>query len=104
MKTLIVAISLSLFSMGAFAQKKTAATDTKKVPAKTAQKVAVSYRCPVCGATADKAGNCTKDKDVAMVKVGDYYCPDCYMTSTKPGKCTMCNVEMKKMEATSAKK
>lgn len=99
MKTLIIAISFSLLSIGAFAQQKT--TTTKTAPAKTTQKstTADSYRCPVCGYTSDKKGNCTKDKDVALVKVGDYYCPDCYMSSTKPGKCTMCGVDMKKMEA-----
>jgi hypothetical protein len=101
MKTLIVAISFSFLSLGAIAQ-----STTKVAPAKPAQKAttaAVSYRCPVCGATVDKAGECSKDK-VAYVKVGDYYCPDCYMSQAKPGKCSMCGVDMKKMETATAKK
>jgi hypothetical protein len=100
MKTLIAAISLSLLSVTAFAQQKDMSTVK---PAATPKKAAApAYKCPVCGATSDKAGKCTKDKDVELVKVGDYYCPDCYMSSSKPGKCTMCGVEMKKMEASAS--
>ncbi len=102
MKTLAIAISFSLLSIGAFAQAKT----TKAIPAKAAKPAtatAVSYKCPVCGAVSDKTGECSKDK-VAYVKVGDYYCPDCYMSQAKPGKCSMCGVDMKKMETTTAKK
>jgi hypothetical protein len=99
MKKFVIALSLSLFSFGAFAQSttKAPAKDTKTTTA------SVSYRCPVCGATVTKAGECPKDK-VTYVKVGDYYCPDCYMSQAKPGKCTMCGVDMKKMETTTAKK
>jgi hypothetical protein len=96
MKTLFAAIIFSALSIGAFAQQ----TSTKKTaPAKTT--VADSYRCPVCGYTAIKTGDCPKDK-TSLVKVGDYYCPECYMTSKKAGKCTMCGVDMKKMEASTA--
>ncbi|MGP8215143.1 MAG: hypothetical protein ACLQQ4_06235 [Bacteroidia bacterium] len=101
MKTLVIALSFGLLSIGAFAQQ---STTTKTAPAKTAKvPEKVSYRCPVCGATSDKTGECPKDK-VAYVKVGDYYCPDCYMSSSKPGKCTMCGVDMKKMEASAPAK
>lgn len=98
MKTLIAIISFAFLSLGAFAQTKNTVPAPTPLPKTTA-----SYRCPVCGATVTKAGECPKDK-VNYVKVGDYYCPDCYMTSTKPGKCTMCGVDMKKMETASAKK
>jgi rubrerythrin len=90
MKTLFAAILFCSLSFGAFAQQ-TAATKTT-----TTTKVADSYRCPVCGYTGTKAGDCPKDK-TALVKVGDYYCPDCYMTSKKAEKCPMCGVDMKKM-------
>jgi hypothetical protein len=96
MKTLFAAIIFCSLSLGAFAQN--AATTPKAAAAKTA---AVSYRCPVCGYTATKAGDCPKDK-TTLVKVGDYYCPECYMTSTKAGNCSMCGVPMKKMEASAA--
>lgn len=100
MKTLFAAILFSTLSLGAFAQQKKA---VKPLPAaKVAPaKVADSYRCPICGYTGAKAGDCPKDK-VALVKVGDYYCPECYMTSGKAGKCNMCGVDMKKMEAATA--
>jgi hypothetical protein len=96
MKSLIALILFSSLSFGVFAQQTTAAktTATKATPAK----VADSYRCPICGYTALKNGDCPKDK-VALVKVGDYYCPECYMTNAKAGKCTMCGVDMKKMVA-----
>ncbi|HXB13321.1 MAG TPA: hypothetical protein VNZ45_15145 [Bacteroidia bacterium] len=97
MKTLFVAISFTLISIGAFSQ-----TTATKAPAKKGVATPVEYKCPMCGATSAKAGDCSKDK-IAMVKEGDYYCPDCYMSSAKPGKCSMCGVDMKKMEA-SAKK
>ena len=96
MKTLIAAVSLSLLSLTAFAQDKTTKTAAKPATEKTN----VSYRCPVCGASAAKAGECSKDK-TAFVKIGDYYCPDCYMSQSKPGKCSMCGVDMKKMETSS---
>lgn len=108
MKTLIAAISLSLLSIGAFAQSsakttgKSSTKTTSKTTAKTATASAI-YRCPTCNYSSDKAGECSKDK-IALVKVGDYYCPDCYMSQSKPGKCSMCGVEMKKMEAAPAKK
>jgi hypothetical protein len=98
MKTFIAAVSLSLLSLTAFAQDKTTKTAAKPAAAKTTASVA--YRCPVCGASAAKAGECSKDK-TAFVKVGDYYCPDCYMSQSKPGKCSMCGVDMKKMETSS---
>lgn len=94
MKTLVSVIAFSFLSLGAFCQQGTSKTTTKKAtPAAVA-----AYRCPMCTYSTNKAGDCPKDK-VGLVKVGDYYCPDCYMTSTKAGKCSMCNVEMKKMEA-----
>jgi hypothetical protein len=96
MKTLFAAIIFSAISFGAFAQQ----TSTSKTTAPAA-KAADSYRCPICGYTGTKAGDCPKDK-VALVKVGDYYCPECYMTNKKAGKCTMCGVEMKKMEPATA--
>ncbi|HTB33041.1 MAG TPA: hypothetical protein VK808_13510, partial [Bacteroidia bacterium] len=74
---------------------------TQKTAATTATKTGDAYRCPICGYTGTKAGDCPKDK-VALVKVGDYYCPECYMTAKKPGKCTMCGVDMKKMEPATA--
>jgi hypothetical protein len=95
MKTLFVAISLSIISFTAFSQT------AKTAPAKKVVPVLIEYRCPVCGYTSPKAGECSKDK-VTLVKAGDYYCPDCYMSSAKPGKCTMCGVDMKKMESSSA--
>jgi len=98
MKTFFAALSLSLLSLTSFAQDKTTKTAAKPATAKTT--ASVSYRCPVCGATSAKAGECSKDK-VGFVKVGDYYCPDCYMTQAKPGKCSMCGVDMKKMETVS---
>ena len=94
MKTLFTAIIFSVLSFGAFAQQST----IKKSTTITKTTVADSYRCPVCGYTSTKTGDCPKDK-VSLVKVGDYYCPECYMTSKKAGKCTMCGVDMKKMEA-----
>jgi hypothetical protein len=97
MKTLLVAISFSIISFGAFSQTKT----TKAAPVKKSVPLLVEYRCPVCGSTSAKAGECAKDK-VTLVKAGDYYCPDCYMSSAKPGKCSMCGVDMKKMETSSA--
>ena len=100
MKKLVIALSLSLFSLGAFAQSTTKTAPAKDTKTETAS---VSYRCPVCGATVTKAGECSKDK-IAYVKVGDYYCPDCYMSQAKPGKCSMCGVDMKKMETASVKK
>src|SRR5579862_5624854 len=96
MKTLFAAIIFCSLSLGAFAQQNSAKTNTS-----TTAKAADSYRCPVCGYTGTKAGDCAKDK-VALVKVGDYYCPDCYMTSKKAGKCSMCGVDMKKMESATA--
>jgi hypothetical protein len=95
MKTLFAAFIFCTLSFGAFAQQ----TTTNKTPGPV--KVADSYRCPICGYTGTKTGDCPKDK-VALVKVGDYYCPDCYMTAKKSGKCTMCGVDMKKMEAATA--
>jgi hypothetical protein len=92
MKTLFAAIIFCSLSLGAFAQQATA-TKTNT----TSTKATTTYRCPVCGYTSIKAGDCPKDK-TAMVKVGDYYCPECYMTSAKAGKCSMCGVDMKKME------
>jgi hypothetical protein len=100
MKTLFAIILLGTLSFGATAQQAT----SQQTPAKTATtttKVADSYRCPICGYTSTKAGDCPKDK-VSLVKVGDYYCPDCYMTAKKSGKCTMCGVDMKKMEPATA--
>lgn len=97
MKTLFAAIIFCSLSLGAFAQQ----TTTKKAATTSATKVADSYRCPVCGYTGAKTGECPKDK-TALVKVGDYYCPDCYMTSKKAGKCSMCGVDMKKMESATA--
>lgn len=88
-------------SFGAFAQSTNAASAAAAGQKATPAKVADSYRCPICGYTTTKAGDCPKDK-VTLVKVGDYYCPECYMTNKKPGKCTMCGVEMKKMEPASA--
>jgi rubrerythrin len=96
MKTLFAAIIFCTLSLGAFAQQ---ANSTSKATA--AKTTAASYRCPVCGYTATKAGDCPKDK-TTLVKVGDYYCPECYMTSTKAGKCSMCGVPMKKMEASTS--
>jgi hypothetical protein len=96
MKTFFAAIIFCSLSLGAFAQQ---ASSQKTTTTKTT--TAVSYRCPVCGYTGTKAGDCPKDKTV-LVKVGDYYCPECYMTSTKAGKCTMCGVDMKKMEPATA--
>jgi len=98
MKTLIAAILFSTFTLGAFAQQKATTKATATKTTAPATKAADNYRCPICGYTALKAGDCPKDK-VTLVKVGDYYCPDCYMTNTKAGKCTMCGVDMKKMEA-----
>ena|SRR5579863_2968754 len=95
MKTLFATIIFCSFSLGVFAQK--AATTKTTATAK----VADSYRCPACGYTTTKTGECPKDK-TALVKVGDYYCPECYMTSKKAGKCTMCGVDMKKMEPATA--
>jgi hypothetical protein len=99
MKTLFASVLFTTFSLGAFAQQATTTTGTTK--STVAPKMADSYRCPVCGYTSAKRGDCPKDK-VALVKVGDYYCPECYMTSGKPGKCTMCGVDMKKMEPATA--
>ncbi len=96
MKTLFAAILLSAMSFGAFAQQASTAKTTAPV-AKTAD----SYKCPVCGFTSTKAGDCTKDK-VTLIKVGSYYCPECYMTAAKAGKCSMCGVDMEKMEASAA--
>ena len=93
MKTLFAAIIFTSLSFGVFAQQTSASKTTAP-----AAKVADSYRCPICGYTGTKAGDCSKDK-VALVKVGDYYCPECYMTAKKAGKCSMCGVDMKKMEA-----
>lgn len=93
MKTLFAAILFCSLSLGALAQQ---ANSTIKVNAPVS-KAAVTYRCPVCGYTNTKAGDCPKDK-ITLVKVGDYYCPECYMTSSKAGKCSMCGVDMKKME------
>jgi predicted RNA-binding Zn-ribbon protein involved in translation (DUF1610 family) len=100
MKTLVTGIFLSVLSLTAFAQTSTT-TKTTKTTTTTTTKTTVAYRCPVCGTTVDKAGECPKDK-VTYVKVGDYYCPDCYMSQAKPGKCSMCGVDMKKMETASA--
>jgi len=94
MKTLFAAIIFCSLSLGAFAQQ----ASSQKT---TSTKVAISYRCPVCGYTGTKAGDCPKDK-TTLVKVGDYYCPECYMTSAKAGKCSMCGVDMKKMEPATA--
>ncbi len=94
MKTLIAVVSFGLMGLGAFAQSsthKTVTQTTKLTPHPAAQ-----YKCPMCGATSPKAGDCPKDK-IGMVKVGDYYCPKCYMTSTKAGKCEMCGVDMVQM-------
>jgi hypothetical protein len=101
MKTLIAVISFSLMGIGAFAQTAGGKTVTKT--SNYTPHPVVAYKCPVCGTSSPKAGDCTKDK-VAMVKVGDYYCPDCYMSSSKAGKCSMCGVDMKKMEATTGTK
>jgi hypothetical protein len=100
MKTLFAIILLGTLSFAATAQQ-TATTKAGTTKTTVAPKVADSYRCPVCGFTSAKAGDCPKDK-VTLVKVGDYYCPDCYMTATKAGKCTMCGVDMKKMEPATA--
>jgi hypothetical protein len=94
MKTLFAAIIFCSLSLGAFAQQ----ASTQKA---STTKAAASYRCPVCGYTGSKAGDCPKDK-TALLKVGDYYCPECYMTSSKAGKCSMCGVDMKKMEPATA--
>lgn len=91
MKKLLAAIIFCSFTFGAIAQQ--AATSTT---GKTNTRITTTYRCPVCGYTASKQGDCPKDK-IALIKVGDYYCPECYMTSTKAGKCPMCGVDMKKM-------
>lgn len=96
MKTLFVSIIFCSLSLGVFAQQ--AASSSKSTASKT---TVVSYRCPVCGYSSTKAGECPKDK-TNLVKVGDYYCPECYMTSTKAEKCPMCGVPMKKMEASAA--
>lgn len=95
MKTLFAAIIFCSLSIGVFAQQ------TSSQKAHASKTAAVSYRCPVCGYTSAKAGDCPKDK-VSLIKVGDYYCPECYMTSTKAGKCPMCGVAMKKMEPATA--
>jgi len=92
MKTLFAAIIFCSLSFGAFAQQATATKNST-----TSTKITTTYRCPVCGYTTIKTGDCPKDK-IAMVKVGDYYCPECYMTSSKAGKCSMCGVDMKKMQ------
>lgn len=92
MRTLIAVLAFSLLSLSGFAQKKATKHTVK------AEKTAVQYRCPQCGYTSAKKGECPKDK-IDLVKAGDYYCPDCYMTSAKPGKCPMCGVDMKQMEA-----
>ena len=97
MKTLFAAILFCAFSLGAFAQQATSTNKTTAVAVKTT----VNYRCPVCGYTGTKTGECPKDK-TNLVKVGDYYCPECYMTSSKAGKCSMCGVDMKKMEGATA--
>jgi hypothetical protein len=96
MKTLFVIIIFCYLGLGAFAQQTTTAAKTATSP-----KAAISYRCPVCGYTGTKAGECPKDK-TGLVKVGDYYCPECYMTSSKAGKCSMCGVDMKKMKGATA--
>ncbi len=98
MKTLFAAILFSAMSFGAFAQQATQVPSKLNSPTRMNQAPvqADSYRCPICGYTGTKAGDCPKDK-VALVKVGDYYCPECYMTAKKAGKCTMCGVDMKKM-------
>lgn len=100
MKSLIAAILFTSFSFGVFAQSKSTSKASTPTTAPAAKKVADNYRCPVCGYTALKNGDCPKDK-VALVKVGDYYCPECYMTNAKAGKCTMCGVDMKKMNCCS---
>lgn len=97
MKTLFTAILFCSFSLGVFAQQATNTTKTTTPVAKTA----INYRCPVCGYTGTKPGECPKDK-TGLVKVGDYYCPECYMTSTKAAKCSMCGVDMKKMGSATA--
>jgi rubrerythrin len=97
MKKIFIAIILCSLSLGVFAQK---ATTTKKTTS-TKTAIVASYRCPVCGFTATKTGDCPKDK-TGLVQVGDYYCPECYMTSKKAGKCPMCAVDMKKMEPQTA--
>src|SRR5579863_2803666 len=99
MKTLFAAILFCSLNIGAFAQQATAQASKSKTTATA--KAADSYRCPVCGYTSAKKGDCPKDK-IGLVMVGDYYCPQCYMTSKKPGKCSMCGVEMKKLEAATA--
>jgi hypothetical protein len=95
MKTLFAAILFCFLSIGAIAQQASAQK------ASTVKAIAPSYRCPVCGYTTTKTGECPKDK-TGLVKVGDYYCPECYMTSAKAGKCSMCGVDMKKMEPATA--
>lgn len=97
MKTLIAALTFSLFTVSAFCQQ------TNKTATKAAPKAVTNYKCPMCGHASATKGDCPKDK-IGLVKVGDYYCPDCYMTSTKAGKCQMCGVAMKKMEATGGTK
>jgi len=92
MKKLILILSVICFGSYTF-QSAIAGTGTKATAS------VYTYRCPVCGATSTKPGDCAKDK-VTMVKVGDYYCPDCYMSSSKPGKCQMCGVAMKQMQPT----
>src|ERR1700679_573216 len=68
MKTLFAAILLSAMSFGAFAQQIATAQATTQVTAVQqaasahAAKATDSYRCPVCGYTSAKAGDCTKDK------------------------------------------
>jgi rubrerythrin len=92
MKTLFAAVLFCSLSLGAFAQQATAAKTNA-----SSSKIMTTYRCPVCGYTNIKTGECPKDK-TALVKVGDYYCPECYMTSAKAEKCPMCGVDMKKMQ------
>jgi len=95
MKKIILILSLICF--GVYGFQGTTAKGGNNTPKATAY----TYRCPVCGATSTKPGDCAKDK-VTMVKVGDYYCPDCYMSSNKPGKCQMCGVAMKQMQPKAA--
>jgi hypothetical protein len=96
MKKLILILSVICF--GVYGFQGATAKGGNNTTSKT-NFTAYTYRCPVCGATSTKPGDCAKDK-VTMVKVGDYYCPDCYMSSSKPGKCEMCGVAMKQMQAT----
>ena len=86
-KLLFIAACVCFMVTASFAQ-------TPATPAKSTKSDAkITYVCPKCHASSDKAGTCAKCK-VAMVKSGSYYCAGCGATSDKAGKCTKCNKDM----------